>query len=59
MDYGRLARIDTLVNSYISKGWVHGVVTLVVKGVRSCNTRDMAMPMRRVGSPCIRMIFFG
>jgi len=32
VDYGRLARIDTLVNSYISKGWVHGVVTLVVKG---------------------------
>lgn len=32
VDYGRLARIDTLVNSYIDKGWVHGVVTLVVKG---------------------------
>jgi len=32
VDYGRLARIDTLVNSYIANGWVHGVVTLVVKG---------------------------
>ena len=32
VDYGRLARIDTLVNSYIDKGWIHGVVTLVVKG---------------------------
>jgi CubicO group peptidase (beta-lactamase class C family) len=31
VDYGRLARIDTLVNSYIGKGWVPGVVTLVVK----------------------------
>ncbi|HEY8970359.1 MAG TPA: serine hydrolase domain-containing protein [Puia sp.] len=32
VDYGRLARIDTLVNSYIDKGWIPGVVTLVVKG---------------------------
>jgi CubicO group peptidase (beta-lactamase class C family) len=31
VDYGRLARIDTLVNSYVGKGWVPGVVTLVVK----------------------------
>ncbi|HVU55941.1 MAG TPA: serine hydrolase domain-containing protein [Puia sp.] len=31
IDYTRLARIDTLVNAYIDKGWVHGVVTLVVK----------------------------
>lgn len=27
----RLARIDTFVNDYINKGWINGVVTLVVK----------------------------
>ncbi|GGB00157.1 serine hydrolase domain-containing protein [Puia dinghuensis] len=31
VDYHRLARIDTLVNDYINKGWINGVVTLVVK----------------------------
>jgi len=31
VDYTRLKRIDTLVNSYLSKGWLTGVVTLVVK----------------------------
>lgn len=31
VDYGRLARIDTLVNGYIGKGWVKGVVVLVIK----------------------------
>jgi CubicO group peptidase (beta-lactamase class C family) len=31
VDYTRLARIDTLVNDYINKGYVNGVVTLVVK----------------------------
>jgi CubicO group peptidase (beta-lactamase class C family) len=30
VDYARLARIDTLVKGYIDKGWVNGVVTLVV-----------------------------
>ena len=30
----RLARIDTIVNEYISKGWVNGVVTIVVKDNR-------------------------
>src|ERR1700743_898647 len=30
VDPARLRRIDTLVNSYIGKGWVNGVVTLVV-----------------------------
>jgi len=31
IDYARLARIDTVVNEYINKGFVNGVVTLVVK----------------------------
>jgi CubicO group peptidase (beta-lactamase class C family) len=31
VDTRRLARIDTFVNGYISKGWINGVVTLVVK----------------------------
>jgi len=31
MDYTRLARIDTLVNGYIGRGWLNGAVTLVVK----------------------------
>jgi CubicO group peptidase (beta-lactamase class C family) len=30
VDYNRLARIDTLVKDYIDKGWINGVVTLVV-----------------------------
>jgi CubicO group peptidase (beta-lactamase class C family) len=30
VDYARLVRIDTLVKGYIDKGWVNGVVTLVV-----------------------------
>ena len=30
VDYGRLARIDTFVNGYVQRGWVNGVVTLVV-----------------------------
>src|SRR3982750_1533260 len=31
VDYSRLARIDTLVNTYIKNDWVKGVVTLIVK----------------------------
>ena len=31
VDGRRLARIDSFVNSYISRGWINGVVTLVVK----------------------------
>ncbi len=31
VDYDRLRRIDTLVNEYIQKDWLKGVVTLVVK----------------------------
>ncbi|HEX5151502.1 MAG TPA: serine hydrolase domain-containing protein [Parafilimonas sp.] len=31
VDYKRLANIDTLVNGYISRDWVKGVVTIVVK----------------------------
>lgn len=31
VDYKRLERIDTMVNSYINKGWINGVVTIVVK----------------------------
>lgn len=31
VDYERLKRIDNVVNSYIEKNWVKGVVTIVVK----------------------------
>ncbi len=30
VDRSRLARIDTLIRGYIDKGWVNGVVTLVI-----------------------------
>jgi CubicO group peptidase (beta-lactamase class C family) len=31
VDYTRLSNIDTLINGYVSRGWVPGVVTLIVK----------------------------
>ena len=31
VNYERLARIDELVNSYVKKDWVKGVVTIIVK----------------------------
>jgi CubicO group peptidase (beta-lactamase class C family) len=31
VDYSRLSRIDTLVDRYLQKGWVNGVVTLVIR----------------------------
>jgi CubicO group peptidase (beta-lactamase class C family) len=31
VDYGRLARIDTLINNYVKNDWVKGVVTIIVK----------------------------
>lgn len=31
VDYDRLARIDTLVNEYVGKGWLKGMVVLIVK----------------------------
>ncbi len=31
VDYSRLKRIDTVINSYIQNGWIKGIVTLVVK----------------------------
>ena len=31
VDVARLKRIDTLINEYVQKGWVTGVVTIVIK----------------------------
>jgi len=31
VDYQRLSNIDTLINGYVNRGWVPGVVTLIVK----------------------------
>lgn len=31
VNYDRLARIDQLMNEYVQKGWVHGVVTIIIK----------------------------
>ena len=54
VDYSRLARIDTLVGEYVRKGWVNGVVTLIIhdghvvqyKGYGYANIADKK-PMRR------------
>ncbi|TDW96415.1 serine hydrolase domain-containing protein [Dinghuibacter silviterrae] len=34
IDYTRLGRIDTLVNTYVRNGWIKGAVTLVIKDNR-------------------------
>lgn len=31
VDYKKLSNIDTLINRYIGRGWVNGVVTIIVK----------------------------
>ena len=31
IDYKKLANIDTLINGYIDRKWVNGVVTIIVK----------------------------
>lgn len=31
IDYKRLSNIDTLINGYISRNWVNGVVTIIIK----------------------------
>jgi CubicO group peptidase (beta-lactamase class C family) len=31
VDYGRLRRIDTLLDQYVEKGWVNGFVTIIVR----------------------------
>lgn len=31
VDYNKLSNIDTLINGYVNRGWVPGVVTLIVK----------------------------
>src|ERR1700722_624846 len=54
VDYPRLARVDTLVGDYIRKGWINGVVTLVIhdghvvqyKGYGYANIAEQK-PMRR------------
>ncbi len=54
IDYPRLAHIDTLVDDYLHKGWVNGVVTLVIhdghvvqyKGYGYANIAEKK-PMRR------------
>jgi CubicO group peptidase (beta-lactamase class C family) len=54
VDYSRLARIDTLVDDYVRKGFINGVVTLVIhdghvvqyKGYGYANIADKK-PMRR------------
>lgn len=34
VDYTRLARIDTLIDGYVRRGWINGVVTIVVHNGR-------------------------
>ena len=34
VDYGRLARIDTLIDGYVRRGWINGVVTIIVHNGR-------------------------
>ena len=54
VDYGRLARIDTLINGYIQRGWINGVVTLVIKDNKVMQYKsygyadvDSRQPMRK------------
>src|SRR6185312_15312852 len=34
VDYGRLARIDTFIEGYVRRGWINGVVTIIVHNGR-------------------------
>jgi CubicO group peptidase (beta-lactamase class C family) len=54
VDYDRLARIDTFIEGYVRRGWVNGVVTLVVHKGRVVQYKgygyadiDEHRPMRR------------
>ncbi len=49
VDYARLARIDTLIKGYIEKGFVNGVVTLVVHDGHVVQYKAYGYSDRRAG----------
>src|SRR5579859_962839 len=51
VDYDRLARIDTLVNGYISRGWLNGAVTIVVKDNQLIQYKGYGFSDKEAGRP--------
>ena len=54
VDYSRLSRIDTLIDAYVRRGWINGVVTIVVHDGRvvqykgyGYSNNEQHRPMRR------------
>jgi len=54
VDLRRLARIDTFVNDYINKGWINGVVTLVVKDGHVVQYKGYGYADKEAGKPMRR-----
>jgi CubicO group peptidase (beta-lactamase class C family) len=51
VDPARLARIDTVINGYIDKGWVNGVVTLVIHDGHVVQHKGYGYADREAGKP--------
>jgi CubicO group peptidase (beta-lactamase class C family) len=54
VDPNRLARIDSFVGQYISKGWINGVVTLVVKNGHVVQYKGYGFADKEAGKPMHR-----
>ena len=54
VDLHRLARIDTFVNDCIGKGWINGVVTLVVKNGHVVQYKAYGYADKEAGKPMRR-----
>jgi CubicO group peptidase (beta-lactamase class C family) len=54
VDYRRLARIDTFVNEYLRKGWLNGVVTLVIKDGHVIQYKGYGFADKEAGKPMRR-----
>jgi CubicO group peptidase (beta-lactamase class C family) len=53
INYTRLARIDTLVDTYIRNGWIKGAVTLVVKDNRLIQYKGYGYADAEAGRPML------
>ena len=53
INYTRLARIDTLVDTYIRNGWIKGAVTLVVKDNRLVQYKGYGYADAEAGRPML------
>ncbi|HTJ11348.1 MAG TPA: serine hydrolase domain-containing protein [Dinghuibacter sp.] len=51
VNYPRLARIDTLVDTYVRNGWVKGVVTLVVRDGKLIQNKGYGFADAEAGKP--------